>query len=81
MSKLLTVVGATGAQGGALIAHVLKHSKLSKIYKLRGITRDVTKPAAIALEEEGVEVVQVLVTNGLKQSGGSLTIESIGRYG
>ncbi len=60
---------------------MLKHSKLSKIYKLRGIARDVTKPAAIALEEEGVEVVQVLVTNGLKQSGGSLTIESIGRYG
>ncbi len=81
MSKLLTVVGATGAQGGALIAHVLKHPKLSKIYKLRGITRDITKPAAIALEEEGVEVVQVLVMNGLKQSGGSLTIESIGRYG
>lgn len=61
MSKLLTVFGATGAQGGALIAHVLKHPKLSTIYKLRGITRDASKPAAIELEENGVKVVQVFL--------------------
>ena len=61
MSNLLTVFGATGAQGGALIAHVLQHPKLSKMYQLRGITRDDTKPAAIALKEKGVEVVKVLL--------------------
>ena len=60
MSKLLTVFGATGAQGGALVTHVLQHPKLSKMYKLRGITRDDTKPAAISLKEKGVEVVKVI---------------------
>ena len=59
MSKLLTVFGATGAQGGALIKHVLENPKLSKLYKLRGVTRDVSKPASVALKEKGVEVVKV----------------------
>ena len=53
MSKLLTVFGATGLQGGSLIDYVVKHAKLSKIYKLRGVTRDVSKPAAVALKEKG----------------------------
>ena len=58
MPKLLTVFGATGAQGGSLIGFILEHPKLSKDYALRGITRDVSKPAAVALEERGVEIVQ-----------------------
>ena len=57
--QLLTVFGATGNQGGSLIAHVLQHPVLSKKYKLRGITRDVNKPAAVALKEKSVEVVRV----------------------
>ena len=60
MSKLLTVFGATGLQGGSLIAYVLEHPELSRIYKVRGITRDVDKPAAVALKEKGVEVVKVV---------------------
>ena len=59
MSKILTVFGATGNQGGSLINYVVNSSKLSKIYKLRGVTRDVSKPAALALKEKGVEVVKV----------------------
>jgi len=59
MSKLLTVFGATGLQGGALISYILEHSEMSKLFKLRGITRDVAKPAALALRERGVEMVQV----------------------
>lgn len=59
MSKLLTVFGATGLQGGSVIDYVLQHPELSKIYRLRGITRDISKPAAIALKEKGVEVVKV----------------------
>ena len=59
MSSILTVFGATGQQGGALIEYVLKHPKLSSLYTLRGITRDVTKAGAIALKERGVEVVKV----------------------
>jgi len=57
MSKLLTVFGATGNQGGSVIKSVLAHSQLSKIYKIRGVTRDASKPAAVALKEKGVEVV------------------------
>lgn len=37
---------------------VLKHPNLSKEYKLRAVTRDTTRPAGKALEEQGIEVVQ-----------------------
>ena len=59
MSKLLTVFGVTGLQGGSVVNYVLQNSELSKTYRLRGITRDVTKPAAVALREKGVEIVKV----------------------
>ena len=59
MSKLLTVFGATGLQGGSVINYVLRSPELSKTYRIRGITRDVSKPAAIALKEKGIEVVKV----------------------
>ncbi|UPK97988.1 hypothetical protein LCI18_008923 [Fusarium solani-melongenae] len=57
MSKLLTVFGATGAQGGSVIRAILADDVLSKEYKIRGITRNVSKPAAQALAGKGVEVV------------------------
>jgi uncharacterized protein YbjT (DUF2867 family) len=59
MSKILTIFGATGVQVGFVARAVLKHPKLSKEYKLRAVTRDTTRPAAKALEEQGIEVVQV----------------------
>ena len=59
MSRILTIFGATGQQGGSLLAYVLKTPELSRIYKLRAITRDPSKPAALALKENGVEVVKV----------------------
>jgi uncharacterized protein YbjT (DUF2867 family) len=59
MSKILTVFGATGNQGGSVIKNVLASSTLSKTYKIRGITRDASKPAAVALKDKGVEVVTV----------------------
>lgn len=58
MSKLLTVFGATGLQGGSLIHHILNHPKLSKLFHLRGITRDALKQSALNLQEKGVEIVQ-----------------------
>jgi uncharacterized protein YbjT (DUF2867 family) len=57
MSKLLTVFGATGNQGGSLIAAVQSHPELSKTYKIRGVTRDTSKPASKSLEGKGVEMV------------------------
>ena len=58
MAKILTVFGATGQQGGSVVEYVLNDPELSKQYKVRGITRDLTKPAAQALEKKGVEVVK-----------------------
>lgn len=59
MSKIITVFGATGQQGGAVIKHILADPVLSKEFKVRGITRDVTKPAAKALSDQGVEMKTV----------------------
>ncbi|KAJ8117686.1 hypothetical protein OPT61_g1172 [Boeremia exigua] len=55
-SKLITVFGATGNQGGSVIKHILADSTLSQTFKIRGITRDVSKPAAQALTDKGVEM-------------------------
>lgn len=59
MSKLITVFGATGNQGGSVIQAVLADTVLSKEFRIRGINRDVTKPAAKALQAKGVEMVTV----------------------
>jgi hypothetical protein len=58
MSKLHTVFGATGQQGGSLIDYVLGHPELSKLYHLRGISRDASKESAASLRKRGVEVIQ-----------------------
>ncbi|KAL8687959.1 MAG: hypothetical protein Q9218_006010 [Villophora microphyllina] len=58
MSKLLSVFGATGQQGGSLLYGLLKRPDVLKTYRLRGITRDVSKAAAVALREAGVEMVE-----------------------
>jgi uncharacterized protein YbjT (DUF2867 family) len=57
--KTLVVFGGTGIQGGSVIDAVLRDAEYAKQWKIRAITRDVTKPSAKALEERGVEVVTV----------------------
>ena len=59
MSKLLTVFGATGIQGGSVIRAILADPALSKDFKIRAVTRDASKTPADALVKEGVEVVTV----------------------
>jgi uncharacterized protein YbjT (DUF2867 family) len=59
MSKLITVFGATGNQGGSVIKHILDDAQLSSEFKIRGITRNVNKPAAKALADKGVELATV----------------------
>ena len=59
MSKLLTVFGATGNQGGSVVKEVLAHPKLSKEFKVRAVTRNPSSAAAQELSRRGVEVVQV----------------------
>ena len=53
MSLILTVVGATGAQGGSVVNSALK----SGTYKVRAITRNVNSEKAKALAARGVEIV------------------------
>jgi len=57
MSKIFTVFGATGNQGGSVIKAVLGHPQLSKSIKIRAVTRDVNKASSVALKEKGAEVV------------------------
>ncbi|KAJ5117422.1 hypothetical protein N7448_011054 [Penicillium atrosanguineum] len=60
MSKLFVVFGATGQQGGSLIHYILNRPTFSKEFRLRGITRDVSKPAALELQARGVEVREAI---------------------
>ncbi|RFU35530.1 hypothetical protein B7463_g804, partial [Scytalidium lignicola] len=57
MSKLITVFGATGNQGGSLIRAILADPTLSKEFRIRGITRDTNKEAAKELASKGVDIV------------------------
>ncbi|KAF4611321.1 hypothetical protein G7Y89_g15691 [Cudoniella acicularis] len=54
--KILVVFGATGNQGGSVIDAMLKDPAMAKEYSLRAVTRDPTKPTAVALTERGVAV-------------------------
>lgn len=61
MSNILTVFGATGNQGGSVIKTILADPVLSKKWKIRGVTRDTSKPAAKELAASNVEMVSVRV--------------------
>ncbi|KAG9004159.1 hypothetical protein FRB94_002642 [Tulasnella sp. JGI-2019a] len=55
-APLVVVVGATGAQGSSVIKAL---SESNKPYRLRGFTRDPTKPIAKEMAAKGVEMVVV----------------------
>lgn len=54
MSCLITVFGATGAQGGSVVRVLLEQRK----FKVRGVTRSVEGKKAKDLASKGVEMVQ-----------------------
>ncbi|KAF2187323.1 NAD(P)-binding protein [Zopfia rhizophila CBS 207.26] len=56
MSKLITIFGATGAQGGSLVRSLLQNK--SQEFTLRGITRNPSSDSAKKLSDLGVEVVK-----------------------
>ncbi|OTA04479.1 hypothetical protein A9Z42_0050580 [Trichoderma parareesei] len=51
--RTVVVVGATGLQGGSVVDEFLKYPDE---YRVRGLTRNVSKPAALALSAKGVDV-------------------------
>ncbi len=51
-NKIIAVTGATGQQGGAVARKLLADG-----WKVRALTRDVNKPAALALAQAGAELV------------------------
>lgn len=57
--KIVVVFGATGVQGGSVVKSILGDPRTAKEYKIRGITRDPSKPNAQALVKQGVEAVEV----------------------
>jgi uncharacterized protein YbjT (DUF2867 family) len=59
MSKIITVFGATGLQGGSVIRAVQSHPQLSYEFRIRGVTRDPSKPAAKNLASTGVDLARV----------------------
>lgn len=61
--KIVVVFGATGVQGGSVIKSILSDPRTAKEFKIRGITRDPSKPSAQALLKQGVEPVAVGVSN------------------
>lgn len=59
MSKIVTVIGATGIQGGSVIRALLDNPK----YALRAVTRNTKSDAAKALATRGIEVVEADINN------------------
>ncbi|KAK0616961.1 NmrA-like family-domain-containing protein [Immersiella caudata] len=55
--RLITVFGATGAQGGSVANIFLNDPKLKPDWTVRAVTRDVTKDSAKKLRDAGAEVV------------------------
>lgn len=54
MSKLIVIVGITGNQGGSVARRFL----LDPTYRIRGLTRNPSSPAAQSLSAQGIEIVQ-----------------------
>ncbi|KAI4099233.1 MAG: hypothetical protein L6R37_006035 [Teloschistes peruensis] len=61
--KLVVVFGATGNQGGSVIKSIQGDPRTAQEFKIRGITRDTSKPNAKALEGKGVETVAADINN------------------
>jgi uncharacterized protein YbjT (DUF2867 family) len=57
--RIITVFGATGAQGGAVADIFLRDPKLTPHWTVRAVTRNTASEAAKKLASQGAEVVAV----------------------
>lgn len=61
--RLLTIFGATGNQGGAVIDVILADPELQQKYSLRGVSRNASSRSAQTLVQKGVEMVSATVND------------------
>jgi uncharacterized protein YbjT (DUF2867 family) len=54
-APLVVVFGATGVQGSSVVNHLIASEKQ---YRIKGVTRDPTKPSGQALQAQGVEPIK-----------------------
>lgn len=81
--KVFVVFGATGNQGGSVINSVLNDPSAAKEFRLRGITRDPSKPNAQALAARGVECVTGDINDKAsltKALGGAHSVYAVTNY-
>ncbi|KAK5662186.1 hypothetical protein OQA88_8091 [Cercophora sp. LCS_1] len=81
--KIITVFGATGAQGGSVANIFLHDPKLKDTWTVRAVTRDVTKPAAKKLQEQGAEVVSADINDKaslVKAMQGAYAVYAVTNY-
>lgn len=57
--KTIIVFRATSIQGGSVIKSILSDPVASSRFHIRAVTRDVTRPKAKALAEQGCELISV----------------------
>ncbi|KAL4800853.1 hscarg dehydrogenase [Aspergillus venezuelensis] len=56
--QTLVVFGATGIQGGSVAKSILNDPVVSAQFNVKAVTRDTSKPAALALAELGAELIK-----------------------
>ncbi|KAI1772056.1 NmrA-like family-domain-containing protein [Hypoxylon cercidicola] len=56
--RIITVFGATGAQGGGVVSTFFNDFELNTKWTVRAVTRDASKDSAKKLAEQGVNVVE-----------------------
>ena len=59
--KILVVFGATGNQGRSVIDSILSDPTTAAQFDILSVTRDPSKPAAVALAERGVKPVKASI--------------------
>ena len=58
MTKVITVFGATGGQGGGVVSALLKATARGEDYAVRAVTRNPDGPKGQDLKSKGCEVVK-----------------------
>lgn len=81
--KVVTVFGATGNQGGAVVSTLLSNPTLSQQFAVRAITRNTSSPKAQSLASKGVELVSADMNNHqslLEAVKGSYAVFAVTNY-